>query len=380
MRIPERIGKYRLIAELGAGAMGIVFKAQQDVINRIVAIKLLPEDAERSDPALVKRFRNEALAAAKIVHPNLVTVFGVGKDAGFNYIAMEFVEGNPLDSVIAENRSVADLWAMCIQAAKGIAAAHGVGIIHRDMKPKNVMYDQDGLVKVLDFGIARIGDDAQLTKVGTIMGSPPYMSPEQARGDKVDARTDVFSFGVVMYEVLTGMRPFTAPDARQMILDRQKLKKPAPPVSICKPGIPWYIDRVVSKCLYGDPRERYQTSKEMLDDLLLAQYLLDSNKVSVTALPEACKKAAETSIAIPWKRIGRTCFAALLFFLLGISVMAPHVSVAFLITLLIPLLVLELFKALGLVKRFRDRQTEKELRAKQKKRAAAPSAPSKTGA
>ncbi|MBI3268559.1 MAG: serine/threonine protein kinase [Planctomycetes bacterium] len=370
MRIPEKIGKYRLISELGAGAMGVVFKAQQDVISRVVAIKLLPDEAERGDPALVKRFRNEALAAAKVIHPNLVTVYGVGNDVGFHFIAMEYVEGKPLDATVqTEKWSLSDLLSMCIQAARGIAAAHSVGIIHRDMKPKNIMYDQEGLVKVLDFGIARIGEDSLLTKVGTIMGSPPYMSPEQARGEHVDARTDIFSFGVVMYEVLTGVRPFTAPDTRTMILERQKLKNPPPVVSILNREVPWYIDRIVSKCLYGDPRKRYQTVKALVDDLLLAQYLLDSNRVACTVLADVCKKAAENSFCIPWKRIGRTLLAALLFFLLCILAMAPQVSMAFLLALLVPLFTLELFKVRRFVKGMVDRQVEKEIRSKQKKKA-----------
>ncbi len=350
MRIPERIGKYKLVSELGAGAMGVVFKAQQEFISRIVAIKLLAQDAERADPALVQRFRNEALAAAKVIHPNLVTVYGVGSDAGFHYIAMEFVNGKPLDAELwKDGWSVLDMIGFMAQASGAIAAAHQVGIVHRDIKPKNIMVDNEGITKVLDFGIARVDEKSQVTRIGTIMGSPPYMSPEQSRGEKVDRRTDIFSFGVVMYEVLSGgTRPYTAPDTRQLILERQKLKAPPPPVSLINPRIPHYIDNIINKCLYGECARRYHSADDMQDDLQLAIYLLDSKKVSCTVLSDVVKKAQATSITIPWKRIFIALFGALLLFLLGISIVVPYASIAFFITVL-PLAIV--YKAMRIGKR-----------------------------
>lgn len=336
MRIPEKIGKYKLISELGAGAMGVVFKAQQEFINRIVAIKLLPQDSANQDPQLVQRFRTEALAAAKVIHPNLVTVYDVGKDVGFHYIAMEFVNGKPLDADLwKDGWSPVDMIGFLAQASGAIAAAHRVSIVHRDIKPKNIMVENEGITKVLDFGIARVEGGQGVTRVGTIMGSPPYMSPEQARGDKVDQRTDIFSFGVVMYEVLSGgTRPFGAPDTRTLILERQKLKAPPPPVSLINPRIPRHVDYVVNKCLYGDAAKRYASADEMADDLQLALYLIDSKKVSCTVLADVVRKAQQTTITIPWKRIFQTLFGGAILFLIGVSVLMPHASIALLLTLL----------------------------------------------
>ncbi len=329
MKYPERIGKYRMISELGAGSMGVVLKARQEIIGRVVALKLLPIDADRRDPQLVKRFRLEALAAARILHPNMVTVYEVGKDAGFHYISMEYVSGRPLDpEVWGDHKTYADVLHFFHQGARGLAAAHAVGIIHRDIKPKNIMYDDEGTVKVLDFGIARLDENSDLTKTGTIMGSPPYMSPEQARGDKTDVRSDIFSYGVVMYEVLTGQKPFLGANIRETIMLRQHLKDLPPPISRHR-DVPGEIQRIVNKCMAPRPEHRYQKTTELVGDLEVALFMVDRTRVSCAVAGEVYERVKASRMVAPWRRLRTSTVAAVLLFVAGTIWMYPIQATAF---------------------------------------------------
>ena len=215
----DKLGPYEILAPIGGGGMGQVYKARDTRLDRIVAIKVLPAD-KIADPERKQRFRQEAKSASSLNHPNIITIYDVGSEGVIDYIAMEFVAGKTLDQLTPRNgMRLGDLLAAAAQAADALARAHQAGIVHRDLKPSNVMVSSDGLVKVLDFGLAKLtqpaaGDDAEtktvaaLTQEGAIVGTTYYMSPEQAEAKPVDARSDIFSFGAMLYEMATGQRPF----------------------------------------------------------------------------------------------------------------------------------------------------------------------------
>lgn len=270
MKVPKRFGKYKILGEIGAGSMGLVLKAEQDFIERKVAIKILPKELEKSHPLLVKRFRNEAIVAAKIIHPYLVKIFDAGYEAGFHYLVMEFVEGKTLDVACQENKwNTLDQIDIYIKITKALAAIHSVEVVHRDLKATNIIYSTEGLVKILDFGIAKASNDSSnLTKAGSIMGSPDFMSPEQARGEEVDQRSDIFSFGVIMFLLLTGVNPFhrTKMEIREIVQQRQRLTQP-PSMKEVDNTLPSSLDRIVMKCLAGRREQRFQTAEELLEQL-----------------------------------------------------------------------------------------------------------------
>lgn len=323
MKFPERIGKYRVISELGAGSMGVVLKARQEILGRVVALKLLPIGADKHNPQLVKRFHLEALAAARILHPNLVTVYEVGQDAGFHYIAMEFVSGRPLDPTVwNDKKSYTDVLHFFHQGARGLAAAHAAGIVHRDIKPKNIMYDEEGTVKVLDFGIARLDENSDLTKTGTIMGSPPYMSPEQARGDRTDFRSDIFSYGVVMYEVLTGQKPFLGANIRETVMLRQRLRELPPPIARYR-DVPGEIQRIVNKCMQPRPEARYSATADLVGDLEVALFMADRTRVSCAVAGEVYERIKASRMVAPWRRLRTSTVAAVVLFVTATIAMFP---------------------------------------------------------
>ncbi|NUN49938.1 MAG: protein kinase [Candidatus Brocadiae bacterium] len=263
----EVIGPYRVEARVGRGGMGEVWKAVEDGLDRHVALKVMAS-ALAGDPEYVKRFRNEARAAAALVHPNIVNVFGVGEVRGLPYIAMEYVDGKSVHQLIQEQKRIPAATAVdwMIQTARGLEAASKKGVIHRDIKPHNLMVDRDGVVKVADFGLAKLTrSDVELTRTGVAMGTPLYMSPEQGRGDPLDWRSDLYSLGATIYHTIAGQPPFTA-DTPLQVLSRHAMT-PLTPLSSVNPGIPEALSAVITKMMAKVPSERHATYGALIADL-----------------------------------------------------------------------------------------------------------------
>src|ERR687884_765741 len=258
-------GRYRIVRKLGAGGMADVYLAEDQELGRRVAIKIL-NDRHAADDSFIERFRREAKNAAGLSHPNIVSIYDRGEAEGTYYIAMEFLDGRSLKELIVSRGPtpirIAIEYTRQILAAIGYAHRHG--IVHRDIKPHNVVVDPEGRLKVTDFGIARSGA-SQMTEVGSIIGTAQYLSPEQARGAPVDQTSDLYSVGVVLYEMLTGKVPFTG-DSPVEIAMKHLSAVPKPP-SALRPEVPHDLDMIVLRALAKDPEERYQTAEEMDADL-----------------------------------------------------------------------------------------------------------------
>jgi serine/threonine protein kinase len=257
------IGRYILRARLASGITGYVYEAEDRAMDRIVAVKVLASDFE-DEPETRERFYREARITAQLSHPNIVRVLDVGEDQGRPFIAMERLEGLPLDAYLRAQPALplADRLALIVQMYAGLAAAHGQGAVHRDIKPGNVFVQRDGAVKILDFGLARLRSST-LTASGLVVGSPGYMSPEQAEGRQVDERSDIFSAGAVSYLILTGRPPFDAsslPAALDAILTRS-------PHPLTEAEAPGPLTGILQKALEKSPDDRYQTCAEVLADL-----------------------------------------------------------------------------------------------------------------
>ncbi len=287
--IGQKLLHYRIENKLGAGGMGVVYRARDTHLDRSIALKILPS-SDVSDPSRKSRLAQEARAASALNHPNIITIYDIGSDGPENdridFIAMEFVQGKTLDRLIGrKGLKLSEALKYAIQIADAIAAAHANGIVHRDLKPANLMVTDQGLVKVLDFGLAKVPEPAKadafaatesvhlapeaLTESGTILGTVAYMSPEQAEGKKVDARSDIFSFGSVLYEMVTGSRPFTG-DSKLSILATILQRDQRPAADVAR-GIPRELDRIIARCLRKDPSQRWQSMSDLklaLEDLL----------------------------------------------------------------------------------------------------------------
>jgi serine/threonine protein kinase len=279
-----RLGPYEIVAKLGAGGMGEVYKARDPRLNRFVAIKILPTERV-ADEARKQRFIQEAQAASALNHPNIITIHDIGQggpeDRRVEFIAMEFVAGKTLDALVPPSgMRLAELLKIAIPVAEGLSAAHAAGVVHRDLKPSNIMVAESGLVKILDFGLAKLTERAEVgeddatrtlhanTDPGTVMGTAAYMSPEQAEGKLMDARSDVFSFGAVLYEMATGRRAFSG-DSQAATMAAVLGKEPRP-LSEAAPQMPPELDRIILRCLRKDPARRLQHTtdvKVLLEDL-----------------------------------------------------------------------------------------------------------------
>src|ERR1041385_3452435 len=269
----QLLGHYRIESKLGYGGMGVVYKATDTHLDRPVAVKVLRPEAVTS-PERKRRFVQEAKAASALNHPNILHIYDIDESGGVAFITMEYVQGQTLDQRIPrKGLRINDALKYAVQMADALAAAHAAGIVHRDLKPANLMVTESGLVKVLDFGLAKLtdvsdvsADDATrtepgITAEGTVVGSAAYMSPEQAEGKKVDTRSDIFSFGLVLYEMLSGKRAFRA-ETRMGIL-AAILNQEATPLGELAPGLPKEVERIVARCLRKDLARRIQSMAEI---------------------------------------------------------------------------------------------------------------------
>jgi eukaryotic-like serine/threonine-protein kinase len=264
----QTVSHYRILEKLGEGGMGVVYKAQDTKLNRTVALKFLPSTILAGDEER-KRFSREAQAAAALNHPNIATVFAIDEADDQTFISLELVEGQSLDKRIASGPlKHADTLDFATQICEGLQAAHEKGIVHRDIKSANIMITETGRVKILDFGLAKLKGVSRVTKEGTTLGTMGYMSPEQLRGEAVDQRTDIWSTGVLLYEMVSGHSPFSG-DYEQAIT-YQILNELPEPLTAVRTGVPMELERVVHKMLAKKPGERYQSVKEILVDLKVA--------------------------------------------------------------------------------------------------------------
>jgi DNA-binding response OmpR family regulator/HEAT repeat protein/predicted Ser/Thr protein kinase len=297
----DKLGEFKLLDLLGEGGMGTVYRAMQESLGREVAVKILPESLTR-DPQFVQRFYREARSAAGLIHPNVVQIYSLGHDegAGLHYYAMEYVRGEDLSHVLHEGKrfSLSESVNIVLQIAEALAAAAEGNIVHRDIKPANIMLTGSGQVKVMDFGLAKIaGDETDVTGVGTVVGTANYMSPEQGLGKDLDGRTDIYSLGVVFFELLTGQVPFSADDPTAVIF--QHIYEEPPKPSSVNSGIPPAVDRLVLHMLAKAPEDRPAAPAEVIGELRSIRRALESGETGGAAVleeagePEQAAKAPE---------------------------------------------------------------------------------------
>ncbi|NOZ95742.1 MAG: serine/threonine protein kinase [Acidobacteria bacterium] len=263
----ERIGPYTVVEELGRGGMGVVYKAHDPSLDRFVAIKVLGTHLTE-DPSYVQRFSREARAAAALNHPNIVQVYTIGEDSGRHYFVMEYVKGTSVQELIRKEGRLdpARAAGIVLQAASGLAAAHGAGILHRDIKPGNLMVDERGIVKIADFGLALAPEAAtRLTATGMLMGTPGYLSPEQCMDKPADARSDIYSLGATFFEMLAGRTPFTADSPLALL--RKIVEVEPPDVGDLNPAVDPELRRIVATMMAKDPAQRYPSCEEIVTDL-----------------------------------------------------------------------------------------------------------------
>ena len=285
--IGQTISHYRITEKLGEGGMGVVYKAEDTSLDRPVALKFLAPHLV-SDEEIRKRFEREAKAAAALNHPNVCTVHEIAEVNGRTFIAMAFIEGEPLEKKIeAGPLKLKDAVDIAIQTAKGLQAAHGKKVVHRDIKPANLMIDDDGQVTIMDFGLALLTDRSKLTRLDETMGTVTYMSPEQTYGMELDHRTDIWSLGVVVYEMVTGQQPFKGHYDKAVMYSITN--EHPEPITALRTGVPMELEWLVDKCLAKDTNERYQSAGELLVDLSAQHKRIESGQSAVlkTAVGQA---------------------------------------------------------------------------------------------
>ncbi len=304
----QSIGRYEIIGDLGRGAMGLVYKAKDPTIGRTVAIKTMRIDVHGADDEdMLRRFRNEAQAVGLLNHPNIVTIYDAGEQDNIFYIAMEFIEGTTLHQLMSQRRVLGteDVIRLSRQICAGLDYAHSHNLVHRDIKPANIMITGNGAVKIMDFGIAKTG--GTVTSTGQVLGTPNYMSPEQVKGKPLDGRSDLFSFGVLLYEMLTGEKPFVGQNVTTIIYKIVN-ESPIPPRDLdvtIHPG----LSMVVTKALSKAPDERYQSGADLVRDLENYKTLgpklgIASTPISTASAASAAAGQGDKTTVLPMKVVG----------------------------------------------------------------------------
>jgi serine/threonine protein kinase len=271
----ETLGRYQVEAEIGHGAMGTVYKARDPLLGRVVAIKTISLHLPKDEVAEYEaRFYQEAKAAGQLSHSNIVTIYDIGKSNDLAYMAMEYLEGQELRQMLSADTAIPIEKALDIgaQVAEGLYYAHERQVVHRDVKPANIMVLENGLIKITDFGIARMRNNEVKTMTGMILGSPKYMSPEQVAGKRTDRRSDIFSIGVVVYEMLTGASPFVADNLHGIMYQTLNFNPPAP--KTLNPDLPQVANYIIAKVLAKNLDDRYQSAKDLANDLRRARAAL----------------------------------------------------------------------------------------------------------
>ena len=294
--IGQTISHYKITDKLGEGGMGVVYKAEDTSLDRPVALKFLAAHLV-SDDDIRKRFEREAKAAAALNHPNICHVYAISEVAGKTFIAMAFLEGEGLDKKIeAGPLKLKDALDVAIQTAKGLQSAHGKGIVHRDIKPANLMVGPDGHVTIMDFGLAQLADRSKLTRLDETMGTVTYMSPEQTYGADIDHRSDVWSLGVAIYEMVTGQQPFKGHYDKAVMYSITN-EQPEPMTAL-RTGVPMELEWLVGKCLAKEANERYQSTADMVVDLETLRKKLESGKSTILQV-QAVSQAMTTQPTAP---------------------------------------------------------------------------------
>ena len=308
-----RLGPYEIVSLIGAGGMGVVYKAEDTKLGRLVALKFLPETLAR-DASALERFQREARTASALNHPNICTIYDIDECQGHLFIAMEYLDGRTLqEHIVGRTLDSDEISKLGIQIAEALSAAHSKGVVHRDVNPGNIVVTALGLVKVLDFGLAKLigsqgvtASTKTLTETHAVTGTLPYMSPEQLRGREVDARTDNYALGVVLYEMATGQRPFTAEISPQLIDDI--LNSPPPLPQQVNPKISPKLEETILKCLEKDPEDRYQTAKEIAVDLRRMTAPLSASQRLVASRPKRFRRVTR----VLWAAIPVSALAILM--------------------------------------------------------------------
>ncbi|MFC1629444.1 serine/threonine protein kinase [Gemmatimonadota bacterium] len=294
--IGRTISHYKIVDKLGEGGMGAVYKAEDSTLNRLVAIKALSSHLSENDEAR-ERFVREAQAASSLNHSNITTIYELLEDDGEQFIVMEYVDGKTIRDVVESSRvSIRKAVDILIQSAEALEAAHNKGILHRDVKSANIMVSMEGNVKVMDFGLAHLEERSQLTRTGTTMGTLAYSSPEQLVGSPVDRRSEVFSLGVVFYELLTGQLPFKSPSEGELVFEIINTEQDM--LTTCREDVPESVCSVVNKMLIKKPELRYQTCGELLTDLKAIRSELETTTVQISSDLPAIKARKKKRLAL----------------------------------------------------------------------------------